>query len=143
MTDGTDASRRITGIATLRSRAGASSTMKIEESTAITSPSTTAIARRQQRAVDERPGAQVVGRGGRVARSWPASFAICVSRLPPGPSQLRPLCSKIGHARIATNTTIATTTTRDQQRHRAERTLGAAVGPWVAQALEHGALGSA
>ncbi len=42
MTDGTDASRRITGIATRRSRAGASSTMKIEENTAIASASTTA-----------------------------------------------------------------------------------------------------
>ena len=38
-------------------------------------------------------------------------FAICVCRLPPGPSQLRPLCSKIGHARIPTNTIIAITHT--------------------------------
>ena len=43
MTDGTDASSRITGIATRRSRGGASSTMKIDDSTAIARPSTTAM----------------------------------------------------------------------------------------------------
>src|SRR5271166_2204934 len=36
-------------------------------------------------------------------------FPISVSRLPPGPSQLRPLWAKTGHARIPTNTTIAIT----------------------------------
>ncbi len=42
MTEGTDASRRIIGITTLRTRAGASSTMNTDESTAIAMPSTTA-----------------------------------------------------------------------------------------------------
>src|SRR5580700_10433179 len=38
-------------------------------------------------------------------------FASCVSRVPPGNSQLRPLCSKIGHARTPTNTIIVITQT--------------------------------
>ncbi len=42
MTEGTDASRRITGIAIRRRRTGASSTMKIDESTASTTPISTA-----------------------------------------------------------------------------------------------------
>src|ERR1700677_2866029 len=36
-------------------------------------------------------------------------FASCVLRLPPGPSHLRPLCSKTGHARANTNTIIPIT----------------------------------
>ena len=54
-----------------------------------------------------------------------------------GPSQLSPLCAKIGHARIADEDDHRDHADADQQRHRAERTLGAVVGPGSAQALEH------
>ncbi len=64
-------------------------------------------------------------------------FAISSSRLPPGPSQLSPLCSKIGHARTPTKTTIATTPTPTSNDTAPSVTLGAVVGPGIAKALQH------
>ena len=47
------------------------------------------------------------------------------------------MCSKIGHAWMRDEHDHRDDERADEQRHRAERELGAVVGPWMPEALEH------
>ena len=73
-------------------RAGASSTMKIDEQTRDRQAEHDRDAGRQQRAVDQRPGAQVVGRRRRVRARRLHRCRPARRRCRRSPSQLRPLC---------------------------------------------------
>src|ERR1700733_2475987 len=107
MTDGTLASSRTTGSSTAFSGAGANSTMNTATNKEHTNETTTAPA--VVRIVLQISGQARIVNCDAWSRSPEVKIAwICVSTLPPGSNQLKPLWANDGHASLRTNRSIAT-----------------------------------